>query len=318
MRVVTEADGVMVEERLLRFFSTSEEFMEKSNTCLEAIANVMTFVCDACELQVGQTDSEETNDHESNMGSGESINMYLLHYEATDNHNDLHLCRDCYERGAPPEGSISRPWPQSGLELLTFDLRHPHVVLGPQLSEVSDHHRTAHRSVAQQLAKQLQAWGFDIQQFEDPSDAIVAMMRRFRSSKPAIMQMVQHRVQHVATACGFEGAINFAKADYQKLKQLDSDIYNGLCCAEFQEKVQEIVQASGSAAERGRALENAIADKECQIFAEHGLQPNFQGKRRVWGGIHLLHHFDLPSMVTFGCDCHAPGLLRINLTADVM
>jgi hypothetical protein len=255
----------MVEERLLRFFSTSEEFMEKSNTCLEAVANVMAFVCDACELEFGQTGIEETNEHESSAGSGESINVYLLRFEAAENQNDLHLCRECYERGAPPEGSTSRPWPQAGLEVVTFDFRHPHVVLGPQLFEVSDHHRTAHRSVAQQLSKQLQAWGFDIHKFEDPSDAIVAM--------------VQHRVQHVATACGFEGAINFAKADYQKLKQLDSDIYDGLCSAEFQEKVQEIVQASGSTAERGRALENAIADKECQVFAEHGLQPNFQGKR---------------------------------------
>jgi hypothetical protein len=62
------------------------------------------------------------------------------------------------------------------------------------------------------------------------------------------------------------------------LKQLDSDILDALSSADFQERVQEIVQSSGSTTERGRALENAIADKECQVLAEHGLAPNFQGK----------------------------------------
>jgi len=89
--------------------------------------------------------------------------------------------------------------------------------------------------------------------------------------------MVKIRIQNVAKACGYEGPINFAKADYETLKQLDSDILDALSSADFQERVQEIVQSPGSTTERGRALENAIADKECQVLAEHGLDPNFQG-----------------------------------------
>jgi hypothetical protein len=84
----------------------------------------------------------------------------------------------------------------------------------------------------------------------------------------------------LAPACGYEGPINFGKGDYERLKQLDSDIQEGLSCTEFQEKVQEIVQAPGSTAERSRALENAIAHKECEVCAEHGLTPSFQGAIR--------------------------------------
>jgi len=124
--------------------------------------------------------------------------MYILQYEPRQNQNDLQLCRACYERGAPPPGSANRPWVQE-FELTVVDLSHPHVVLGPQLVEVADYHVSAHRKVAQQMAKELQAWGFDLSDYDDPSDALIAMMRRFRSGKPAIRQMVQHRVQHVAT-----------------------------------------------------------------------------------------------------------------------
>ena len=52
---------------------------------------------------------------------------------------------------------------------------------------------------------------------------------------------------HVA-ACGYEGAVNFAKGDYERLKQLDADIHDGLSCNDFQQRVQEIVQAPGSTA----------------------------------------------------------------------
>jgi hypothetical protein len=126
------------------------------------------------------------------------LQMYILQYEPRQNQNDLQLCRACYERGAPPPGSANRPWVQE-FELTVVDLSHPHVVLGPQLVEVADYHVSAHRKVAQQMAKELQAWGFDLSDYDDPSDALIAMMRRFRSGKPAIRQMVQHRVQHVAT-----------------------------------------------------------------------------------------------------------------------
>ena len=210
-------------------------------------------------------------------GPGRPSRMVLLQFAEDENHNDLQLCMDCYERGAPEEGSGNRPWPSEGFELSVVDLGHPHVVVGPQITEVSDHHRCAHRRVALDMAKQLHSWGFDVAHFDDPSDALIAVMRRFRCTKPFLQSMVQHRIQNVATACGFEGAINFAKADFDKMKQLDSDIFDALSGAEFQERVQEIVQSSGSATERGRALENAIADQECQVLAEHGLAPSFQG-----------------------------------------
>lgn len=245
--------------------------------------------------------------------------MFLLKFQPHQNQNDLQLCRACFDRRAPPPGSATRSWSQE-FELTVVDLSHPHVVMGPQLAEVADYHITAHRRVAQQMAKELQEWGFHTAEYDDPSDALTTMMRRFRCEKPSIRQMVQHRIQHVATgvclvgndmmqlpqkvifgflvfqrvalsvalmwllfprlsACGFEGPINFAKGDYEKLKQLDTDIHDGLSGTEFQQRVQEIVQAPGSAAERSRVLENAIADKECAICAEYGLAPNFQGTR---------------------------------------
>jgi hypothetical protein len=124
--------------------------------------------------------------------------MFLLKFEPHQNQNDLRLCSTCYDRRAPPPGSGARPW-QQDFELVVVDLSHPHVVLGPQLAEVADYHISAHRRVAQQMAKELREWGFDMPDYDDPSDALTAMMRRFRSEKPAIRQMVQHRIQHVAT-----------------------------------------------------------------------------------------------------------------------
>jgi len=106
MLVVTEADGAIVEERLLRVFSTvtptpanlayeggvsssraalcmrctcrrasthlrcaqSELFIDKSQTSLQAIA-AMTFVCDGCEEKAGQV----TEDEEEDEVAGKSV-----------------------------------------------------------------------------------------------------------------------------------------------------------------------------------------------------------------------------------------------------
>lgn len=285
MKVVTERDAVEVEEKLLRFFSTNEEFIQRSETCVEALSHGIT--CDSCERIIDCHDADDSDADGTEgtaaetavaAGPGRNMQMVLLQFAEDQNHNDMQLCMACYERGAPPQRSGNRPWPAEGFEQSFVDLRHPHVVFGPQLAQVSDHHRSAHRRVALDIEKQLHSWGFEVSNFDDPSDALIAVMRRYRSSKPAVQSMVKTRIQNVATACGYEGPINFAKADYEKLKQLDSDILDALSSADFQERVQEIVQSSGSTTERGRALENAIADKECQVLAEHGLAPNFQGK----------------------------------------
>ena len=281
MKVVTESDAVEVEEKLLRFFSTNEEFIQRSETCVEALSH--GFTCDSCERIIDCHDADDSDavgmdgTAAGTVAAGRSRKMVLLQFAEDQNQNDMQLCMACYELGAPPQGSGNRPWPAEGFELSFVDLRHPHVVFGPQLAEVSDHHRSAHRRVALDLEKQLHSWGFEVSNFDDPSDALIAVMRRYRSSKPAVQSMVKIRIQNVAKACGYEGPINFAKADYEKLKQLDSDILDALSSADFQERVQEIVQSPGSTTERGRALENAIADKECQVLAEHGLDPNFQG-----------------------------------------
>jgi hypothetical protein len=281
MKVVTERDAVEVEEKLLRFFSTNEEFIQRSETCVEALSHGLT--CDSCERIIDCHDADDSDavgmdgTAAGTVAAGRSRKMVLLQFAEDQNQNDMQLCMACYELGAPPQGSGNRPWPAEGFELSFVDLRHPHVVFGPQLAEVSDHHRSAHRRVALDLEKQLHSWGFEVSNFDDPSDALIAVMRRYRSSKPAVQSMVKIRIQNVAKACGYEGPINFAKADYEKLKQLDSDILDALSSADFQERVQEIVQSPGSTTERGRALENAIADKECQVLAEHGLDPNFQG-----------------------------------------
>jgi len=272
---------VEVEEKLLRFFSTNEEFIQRSETCVEALSHGIT--CDSCERIIDCHDADDSDavgmdgTAAGTVAAGRSRKMVLLQFAEDQNQNDMQLCMACYELGAPPQGSGNRPWPAEGFELSFVDLRHPHVVFGPQLAEVSDHHRSAHRRVALDLEKQLHSWGFEVSNFDDPSDALIAVMRRYRSSKPAVQSMVKIRIQNVAKACGYEGPINFAKADYEKLKQLDSDILDALSSADFQERVQEIVQSPGSTTERGRALENAIADKECQVLAEHGLDPNFQG-----------------------------------------
>ena len=281
MKVVTESDAVEVEEKLLRFFSTNEEFIQRSETCVEALSHGIT--CDSCERIIDCHDADDSDavgmdgTAAGTVAAGRSRKMVLLQFAEDQNQNDMQLCMACYELGAPPQGSGNRPWPAEGFELSFVDLRHPHVVFGPQLAEVSDHHRSAHRRVALDLEKQLHSWGFEVSNFDDPSDALIAVMRRYRSSKPAVQSMVKIRIQNVAKACGYEGPINFAKADYEKLKQLDTDILDSLSSADFQERVQEIVQSPGSTTERGRALENAIADKECQVLAEHGLDPNFQG-----------------------------------------
>ena len=281
MKVVIERDAVEVEEKLLRFFSTNEEFIQRSETCVEALSHGIT--CDSCERIIDCHDADDSDavgmdgTAAGTVAAGRSRKMVLLQFAEDQNQNDMQLCMACYELGAPPQGSGNRPWPAEGFELSFVDLRHPHVVFGPQLAEVSDHHRSAHRRVALDLEKQLHSWGFEVSNFDDPSDALIAVMRRYRSSKPAVQSMVKIRIQNVAKACGYEGPINFAKADYEKLKQLDTDILDALSSADFQERVQEIVQSPGSTTERGRALENAIADKECQVLAEHGLDPNFQG-----------------------------------------
>ncbi len=65
------------------------------------------------------------------------------------------------------------------------------------------------------------------------------------------------------------------------LSQIDADVHDALCSDEFQQIVQEIVQCEGSTADRCMALEIAMADKQCQTLAEHGLEPSFQGARSL-------------------------------------
>ena len=236
--------------------------------------------------------------------------MFVLHFEESLNQNDLELCEECYARGLPPPGADNlRAWP-STFELVVTDLRHPHVVLGPHLSEIAQHHAAAHRTVALDMAVQLNGWGFDATEYDDTSDALMTMMRRFRSAKPVVVQMVQTRMQHVAEACAYQGPLNFAKANVQKLKQLDCDVGEVLCSAEFHQQVQLIVQSSGSLAERGTALENAIADKECEVLALHGLTPDFQG---------VLHRSSLQAYVLETCatDVTASELIRASLAAKM-
>ena len=149
--------------------------------------------------------------------------MFMLQFKEKYNTNDMQMCEACYiyqrDRGVPPPGRTLRPWP-SEYEVVDVDMRHPQVFLGLHLVEVAQDHAAAHTSVGKQLAKELHEWGFDVANFDDTSDVLVAMMRRFRSSKHDIQYMVQRRIQVVASARGYESSINFHKADYDKLKQV--------------------------------------------------------------------------------------------------
>ena len=50
MKVVTESDSVEVEDKLLRFISPNEEFIQRSGTCVAALSH--GFTCDSCERRI--------------------------------------------------------------------------------------------------------------------------------------------------------------------------------------------------------------------------------------------------------------------------
>jgi len=118
MKVVTERDAVEVEEKLLRFFSTNEEFIQRSETCVEALSHGIT--CDSCERIIDCHDADDSDavgmdgTAAGTVAAGRSRKMVLLQFAEDKNHNDMQLCMACYERGAPPQRSGNRPWPAEG------------------------------------------------------------------------------------------------------------------------------------------------------------------------------------------------------------
>ena len=324
-----------MEELLLRSFSTSQTFNEKSKTAVEALeatvrnhvgvhrcAHVLAgcvcvsppcrdcvsasslrpslnklepsqqwFKCDGCGLETqpvaptaaaaaaaalnpssfARTPAGDPND-DAHVAKA---SMFALHFDIGQHQNDLKVCLACHVRGAPPPDSDARPWPQAK-EALEIALRHPHVTLGAHLVEVSHHHAQAHREVAARLEGDgsLAEWSVCPTDYPCAADALLAMMRQFRSTRPEIQGAVQQRMQLVAGACGFEGKLNFCKATVEDMEALDAAIESTLVSDAFLVQVDCILQSSGSATEQRRALEIAIADHECRVMVEHGLTPS--------------------------------------------